>query len=175
MDDALSRCALYFVAILSGGTNSDSFGAITHNAPRATVVPFSTSGLLSNGNQRNWVKQIKNNIDDIRAENQQWKASFHLAELVLLSLDELNLKPDRVMAASDDGISFYFFRSDGYALIQCLESKEIVALTKEEESDTQEVWDVPIDLTDINLAAFDIKRFVTRQPAEESSPVSYRV
>src|SRR6266545_4583486 len=87
--------------------------------------------------QSKWLREAKKRLEFLCSNSpKDWLLAFDLANNLLLVLDEFNLAPDRIVRSSDDGISFYFFREKGYALIQCLSSNEIAALTKNEQSDT---------------------------------------
>ena len=109
-----------------------------------------------------WLSNLKREIQDIRDMNPSWgESAFSLADMVMLELGAMSLKPDRVIPSSEDGVSFYFFTSRGYALIECLASKEMTALIKEENSETSDVWEVSADLEEIRRAAIRIRDFTT--------------
>lgn len=149
--------ALYLLTLLSA-TNSGGLGIVSNVDARATVTSASIAG-FHHTRETNWWSQLKSNLESLHRENPEWKISFSLANLVMLALTETNLKPDRIITSSDDGVSFYFFKKTGYALLQCLESREIVALQKEEDSGEQEVWEVPLDEAAIRDAILKIRAF----------------
>ncbi len=162
--------AFYFAAMLStfSATNSDGkevFPAVMQNS---TVARFMVAELPYLKNDA-WSGSLKSHLQRLRKAHPDWNISFRLAEMVMLALTEVDLVPARVVPSSDEGFSFYFFGENAYALLQCLESKEIVALKKMEDTGAQKVWDVPPDEENVREAALEVRDFINKLLNDDSS------
>lgn len=166
--------SLYWLALQCQGDNSPprrpDIVICLNDSSEAThtkCMPSRTTALT----EGNWLSEIKRDIKAIRDAQPEWKPAYDLADMVMLVLGETNLRPDRIVPSSEDGVSFYFFRSDGYAMIECLASREITALTLEEKTGKPEVWEVSPDDSEIRETALQIRSFTT-QTLHEHSPAS---
>ena len=118
----------------------------------------------------NWLIQATKVIKDLCDERSDWGAASQLAEDTLFVLDDMDLRPDRIIPSSENGISFYFFRENGYALIECLASNEITALTKDEVLGRRSVWEVEPSTETIRDTASSIRDFLSQQTHENPPP-----
>lgn len=107
-----------------------------------------------------WTTLAKRELAAMAQAEPNLKMAFDLAEMVLLALSDVELKPDRITPSSEDGVSFYFLRDNGYAMIECLTSKEITALTKDKTSGHRDVWEIDQTEEALRLAASQIRSFV---------------
>ena len=159
---------LYLLA-LSG---SNSLRTADHSKSFFNSTTTRIHPLPSPGQDQYWVTTVKRDLDILAQAQPSWRTAFNLAEMVLHVLDDADLRPDRIMPSSENGFIFYFFRADGYAMIECLTSKEIIALTKDETSGQRQVWEVDLDQAEIRSATDRIRSFTTRRAYEHTAASS---
>jgi len=160
--------AVLYLLVPLTGSNTASLTIVTNTPAHATMSQRNNYAPYKNG-QPHWLSQAKQEVETLRLSNPDWKTAFKLADMVILTLDDVGLKPDRIIPSSDEGVSFYFFKENGYALLQCLESQEIIALEKPAPPEEQRVWEVPLDTEAICQTALQIKNFTTNRFNEHTA------
>lgn len=113
---------------------------------------FPMAGSLS-GADSGWFAQSKSKVDDMRTLEHGWDgyqadppstATIEKARMFLQALYRMNLKPNRIAASAEGGITLAFYSLNKYSDVEILNSGEVLAVTSSSDGNPK-VWEVESD------------------------------